>query len=298
MFRTPPATPEPGPVRRETPAGEYPGRSPDAAPTRRRAAVRSRRRYAALRRRHDRLLRQLSMADQVQRGMLPRTLPQVPGVRLAAAYRPSQHMAGDFYSAFRLDRDRIGIYVGDAMGHGPAAALLGVYTMLTLRTKSIDGNRYEIIDPGAALAQLNEDLLRAGFPDAPFVTLAYGVLDLTGPSWSYCCAGHPHPLILRAGRPAEWLEPTAPLLGVLDAPFAQGTVALEPGDRLVLYSDGALAATWDGHGTGSDGLASALAPRDGLDLPQQLDSSLDGLHFADRAHRDDITVLALELLKQ
>ena len=89
-----------------------------------------------LRARHQGLLRELKLAEQVQRSMLPRNLPTVPGAEFGAALRPAQHLSGDFYNALRLDRDQVGFYVGDLMGHGPAAALLGVYAMALARNLS------------------------------------------------------------------------------------------------------------------------------------------------------------------
>src|SRR5690606_10077303 len=108
------------------PAGAPPG--PTSPPRRGRSL---RRRYDALQASLDDLLRQLKLAEQVQRKMLPQSLPVVDGASFSASLRATNHMAGDFYSAFRLDRERVGFYVGDVMGHGPAAALLSVYTMLS-----------------------------------------------------------------------------------------------------------------------------------------------------------------------
>lgn len=255
-----------------------------------------RQRYKELELSYNALLRNLKLAEEVQRCLLPRELPIVDGVDFGAALRPTEHMTGDFYNVFRLDRDRVGFYVGDAMGHGPAAALMGVYTMLTLKTKRIQGQAYEIIEPGAALACLNDEILDVEFVGFPFVTLAYGVLDIPRRTWTYCCGGHPHPMIARRDGAIEMLEPTAPLLGVMESGFEQRSVTLEPHDRLLLYSDGAQAADWGDHGSGVAGLASMIRVQDERPLQRILSDAIQAVSFPDQ-HADDVTLLAIELTK-
>ncbi len=251
------------------------------------------RRYRHLREEHERLLRQMNLAEQVQRSLLPHPLPSMPGVRFASGYRPTEHMAGDFLSVFRLDRHRVGFYVGDVMGHGPAAALLSVFAMLSLRTKRIDGSSYEVLRPACALEQLNRSLIEADLPDQPFVTMVYGVLDTSAHTWTYCSGGHPHPMLIRDGAPPVALDPTAPLLGVFDLPFHDQEVSLQAGDRLVLYSDGVLAARW-GQQEGLDGLMSRLQPHQQQPVQTLIDRAMASLHF-DTLMADDVAVLVAEI---
>lgn len=252
-------------------------------------------RYRTLRHRHESLLRQLRMAERVQRSLLPQVLPEVRGLCFGAGYRPLNHMAGDFYNAFRLDRDRVGFYVGDVMGHGPAAALLSVYAMNTLRTKRIEGQNYEVLAPAAVLAELSRTMLEAELPGEPFLTLAYGVLDLSRRTWTYCTGGHPAPMILRAGQAPEWLPMNGPLLGVLELPFHQDERELQGGDRLVLYTDGAMAAHWGSHGRGVEGLARWLDPVHGASAQAQIDAAIESARFMAPPDCDDITVLAVDV---
>lgn len=252
-------------------------------------------RYRALIESHEELLRQMRLAEQVQRSLPPRPLPSTPGVTFAAALRPTLHMAGDFYSVFRLDATHVGFYVGDVMGHGPAAALLSVYAMLSLKTKNIEGNSYEILPPATALEQLSRALIAADLPGQPFITMIYGVLDTAEHTWTYCSGGHPHPFILRAGKPICPLEVTGPLLGAVELPFRQASVRLEPGDRLVLYSDGAAIALWGDRGAGLDGLASWLDQRDTRSAQDILDDALANVTFDHPQEADDIAVLVAEL---
>jgi sigma-B regulation protein RsbU (phosphoserine phosphatase) len=248
-----------------------------------------------LERENQELHRQMRLAAQVQRSMLPRVLPRPPGVAFAAALRADNHLAGDFYHAFRLDRDRIGVYLGDVMGHGPAAALLSVFVMQTILPKRIEGDRSQVVPPACVLDRLNRDVMVAGFPDQPFLTMVYGILDTARRTWTYCCAGHPPPLLLRRGHRPTLLSVNAPLLGVFKAPFDQSEVALRPGDRLALYSDGVLGALWGGLGRGIDGLAARLDTREPDDLQSLVDDALRSADFDDDL-RDDIALLLAQVL--
>lgn len=247
-----------------------------------------------LKERHESLLRELRLAEHVQKSMLPRILPTLPNLVFGAALRPSRYLAGDFYNVLRLDRDRVGIYLGDVMGHGPAAALLGVFAMQSLRTKKIEGSHYEIIPPAAVLAGLNCDMILADFPDNPFLTMIYGVIDTRRNTLVYCYGGHPPALLLRPGLPARKLEGRGPLLGIFESPFRQHEVSLSAGDRVIFYSDGAESTVWGNHGTGVGALAEILSLRDGRSPQGLVDAAMEMARpGADLI--DDLTLVLLEV---
>ena len=247
-----------------------------------------------LRRRHDTLLMELRLAQQVQRSMLPRVLPKLPTLDFGASLRPTLHLAGDFYNVVRLDRDRVGIYLGDVMGHGPAAALLGVFAMQGLRTKSIEGSSYEILPPSVVLAGLSHDLILADFYESPFVTMIYAVLDTEKQSFTYCCGGHPPVMLLRPGEPRRYLDCCSPLLGVFDMPFEQDQIMLQPGDRMALYSDGVESTVWGDYGEGIDGLANVLSIRDGRSAQERVDAAM-ALARPGEGPADDLTLVMVEV---
>jgi serine phosphatase RsbU (regulator of sigma subunit) len=238
-------------------------------------------------------MKELRLAEQVQRSMLPRVLPKLPTLEFGASLRPTQHLAGDFYNVIRLDRDRVGFYLGDVMGHGPAAALLGVFAMQGLRTKIINGSTYEILSPAAVLAGLSRDLIQADFPESPFVTMIYAVVDTSQHSLVYSCGGHPPAILMRLHEAPRLLDCRSPLLGVFDVPFEQAEIALEPGDRVAIFSDGVESIIWGDFGEGVKGLIKALEIRDGRS-PQELIDAAMALAKPGACPTDDITLVMVE----
>jgi sigma-B regulation protein RsbU (phosphoserine phosphatase) len=262
-----------------------------------RLLARLRRRYRRLRAAHLDLLHELRLAENVHHRLLGRALPGAPEVLLAGALRPAHHLAGDFFNAVRLDGDRLGLYIGDVMGHGPAAALLGLFAMQAIRTKRPAGDGFEILPPELVLGQLNGAIREADFPGGPFVTMAYGVLDTAAATWTYCGAGHPPALLLRGGEPPRRLDSNSPLLGVLDLPYRSSRVALEPGDRLLFYSDGAESAHWARGGPGVAGLAATFAATggdEGASAQDRVDEALRELSFPPGTPTDDVALLLAE----
>jgi sigma-B regulation protein RsbU (phosphoserine phosphatase) len=227
--------------------------------------------------------------------MLPRNLPRLPGAGFGAALRPCQHLAGDFYNAFRLDRDRVGFYLGDVMGHGAASALLGVYAMQVIRTKKIEGNSYEILSPDQSLQQLNRDLIAGDFPGEPFVTMMYAVLDVPRGRLTFSSAGHPPMLLLREHEEPARLDASGFVLGMVETTYRLHQCDLRPGDRVVMFSDGIETVNWGEHGPGVAGLARSLALRDGRTPQELIDRALATAVQTDETLSDDTTVLMVEI---
>lgn len=247
---------------------------------------------------HDRMVRELSMAEQVQRSMLPRSLPSVAGAHFGAELRSCEHLAGDFYNAFRLDRDHVGFYVGDVMGHGAAAALLGVYTMQVIRTKRIEGNAYEILAPNVSLELLNRELIAGAFPGEPFVTMVYAVLNVPERRLTFSAAGHPPMWLLREGCEPTRLDTTGFVLGMVETSYRRHEVSLQPGDRVVMYSDGVEGVNWGDSGTGVEGLARLLSRRDGRAAQQVVQDAMTEAERLGGRLIDDTTVLMVELANE
>ncbi|WP_435191853.1 PP2C family protein-serine/threonine phosphatase [Streptomyces sp. bgisy126] len=175
--------------------------------------------------------------EQLQRHLLPGTLPDWPGVGLTAAYEvadDSLEVGGDFYDAVVRRDGALALFVGDVCGRGAEAAALAGLARHTLRVLLEDK-----APPGEALSRLNGVL--TGQQAARFVTAFVGVLTPAGDGYTVeaASAGHPRPLIRRADGRVEEVRASGMLLGVVpDALYEPGRTVLGPGDALVMFTDG------------------------------------------------------------
>jgi sigma-B regulation protein RsbU (phosphoserine phosphatase) len=183
----------------------------------------------------ERIDRDLKIAEQVQKRFLPQSVPKIPGYEFFAHYHPAYEVGGDYYDFVSLPQNRLAIALGDVSGKGVAAALM--------MAKFSGDTRYCIHTenaPAAAANVLNSLLLRAGIEEK-FITLSLSVLDLSTRRLTLSSAGHLPVLIRRAsGKVDEIGEEIAGFpLGIMpDLDYRQTELTLEPGDVVVVYSDG------------------------------------------------------------
>jgi len=183
----------------------------------------------------ERMQAELAEAQSIQRQLLPERNVTHTAFSICGTCLPCRTVAGDWYDYMLLKDGRIAVIVADVAGKGMAAALLMSSTRGILRLLN-----ERILDPAALLERLNKILLR-DFPRPRFVTVAYVLLDPRDLTARIALAGHPPPLLV-AGAP-RFLDNAGGLpLGMLDAGYAEQRIALTPGTRLVLYSDGVLEA--------------------------------------------------------
>jgi serine phosphatase RsbU (regulator of sigma subunit) len=169
---------------------------------------------------------------------LPRELPDIPGVDVAARYLAAgegNEVGGDFYDCFATGAGDWALVIGDVCGKGAEAAAITALARYTLRAAALHTRR-----PSAVLQQLNEALLRDRL-DYRFCTVLYASLTPREDRVTACLTtgGHPLPLVLRATGEVHTVGSPGSLLGIVDVPeLTEERVELGPGDALVLYTDG------------------------------------------------------------
>ena len=188
----------------------------------------------------DNLTEQLRMAGMVQRDFLPTQLPESPTTDWATTFLPAEWVSGDLYNIDQLDADHIGFYIVDAVGHGMPAALLTIFVKQAMRLKEIQDGELVILPPSEVMARLNTKMAEEKFSGYQFATCCYCLINTKTYELTYARAGHPYPMLIRPGQPTVQLEARGSLLGVFEqAQYPEECVQLEPGDKLVIYSDGA-----------------------------------------------------------
>lgn len=185
----------------------------------------------------ERFQRDLELAREVQRGFLPRRLPQVQGYDFFAIYEAAQQVGGDYYDFIPLAQKRLGIMLGDVAGKGVPAALLMAKLSADARFCMLTEPR-----PAAAVSKLNDLLLQAGLMDR-FITLAAAVVDPLSHQVTLINAGHMTPLVYRhaTGKLEDGIsnDLSGLPLGVAEGfEYASAQVDLNKGDSILLFTDG------------------------------------------------------------
>ncbi len=187
------------------------------------------------------LQEEMQTAASIQRAHMPRKIPTLNGVQVGVVYRPATYVSGDIYDIAQLDEHRSAFFIADAVGHGVPAALMTMIIACGLHKVDGVGPEARVVPPAEALFRLNNAMTLHTGGSSRFATAVYGVFDARTGEVTLAGAGHPPPLIVRQGDEGvvERIEPEGPLLGVFaGADFGQTTVRLDPGDLLILFSDG------------------------------------------------------------
>jgi sigma-B regulation protein RsbU (phosphoserine phosphatase) len=199
---------------------------------------------------------ELEVARELQRALLPHEAPVVQGYDFAFSYRTANTIGGDYYEFLSLADGRLVLVVGDASGHGIAAGLLMAIANSALKVGFDSGS-----DPVAAAESVNHALCRTG-GTREFMTLFCGVLDPSNGRFRFICAGHPYPYLRRAGGEICELGAGSLPLGMrLEINLEADETVIEPGDTLLLYTDGIVETLAPGgEAFGFERLRAALAP--------------------------------------
>jgi serine phosphatase RsbU (regulator of sigma subunit) len=177
--------------------------------------------------------RELEQAAEIQQQLLPSAPPLVRGFEALGLNLPCRTVGGDYFDYFRYTDGRVALLVGDVAGKGMPAAML----MSSLQAR-LQVLAESTLEPADLVAKLNRGLL-SKCPGNRFITFFYSLFNSETGELVYCNAGHNPPMILRSGGKVERLEIGGPILGLFSAlPYSEGRARLDPGDVLVLYSDG------------------------------------------------------------
>jgi PAS domain S-box-containing protein len=232
------------------------------------------------------------VADALQRELLPPSVPRMPGWEVATMYEPAgevNDVGGDFYEVFAVDGGWA-VVLGDVSGKGATAAALTAEARHTIRTAGMLGS-----DPAVGLQVLDRNLRERD--EVALCSVAMLVLpdtESTTEEVQIYLAGHPYPILIHHGGRAEPVGEPGPLLGVAEDPSWPGVkVTLEPGDQLVLYTDGVIEARREGgERFGSERLRQGLA---GCAAPDAAVERVRGAlwEFGARAQDDDAALVAI-----
>jgi sigma-B regulation protein RsbU (phosphoserine phosphatase) len=183
------------------------------------------------------LKKELEIATRIQTSILPREMPRLTGLEVAAKYMPMTSVAGDFYEFLPVDDRRIGILIADVAGHGVPAALIASMVKIAIASQAANA-----ADPGRVLAGMNQIL--CGKMQGQYISAAYLFIDLENGMFRYAGAGHPPLLLWRAAEQrTESLEENGLLLGITArAPYSFLEGTFQRGDRFLLYTDGLMEA--------------------------------------------------------
>ncbi|HEX5888849.1 MAG TPA: GAF domain-containing SpoIIE family protein phosphatase [Pyrinomonadaceae bacterium] len=242
-----------------------------------------------------RLEGQLEVARQVQLELLPPHDPEIAGYDVSAYNFPTEEVSGDYYDWVKIFDDQIGIVIADVAGKGVPAAILMAFLRASLRAASHIGYATHI-----SMAKVNF-LLWESIERNQFVTAFYGILDSAKGTLAYSNAGHNPPLLLNAAGTSRFIDKGEQPLGMFsETRYHEYYLEFEPGDVLVLYTDGATeAASPSGEEFGRERLAQAV--KDNYDKPaREMIASLQLaiLKWTDNAGaNDDVTFFVIKALK-
>ena len=235
---------------------------------------------------------ELELAQRIQLSILPAAFPSSAHFRAAARYVPMTSVAGDFYDFLNVGATEAGILIADVSGHGVPAALIA--SMVKMAATSQRANAAE---PALLLTGMNTALY--GNTQNEFVTAAYVHLDAQAGELRYAAAGHPPMLLLRNGIVTEVSENGLMLAVLESADFTQLTMALVPGDRLILYTDGILEArNVQGQLFGEDRLHTIAKQAAALDPTEAANQIISAVQGWSQIQDDDLTIIVCDFERE
>jgi serine phosphatase RsbU (regulator of sigma subunit) len=243
----------------------------------------------------ERLERELEIAGEVQRSILPGMLPLYPDYSFAAYLEPARHIGGDLYNVIELDEEHIGILLADVADKSIQAAL---YMAVTMTLYQVEAKRS--LSPAQVSHAVHKGLLDISAAGDIFVTAFYGVLHRPSRYLTYIIAGQERPLLLRKGQPISKLPGRGRFLGMINPlELNEFTAQLDIGDKVLIYSDGAIDAENKVRTQfGYEGLLACLNRNRNQSAPELIHSIASDIKvwYEHMPAFDDLTLLAVEVL--
>jgi phosphoserine phosphatase RsbU/P len=185
------------------------------------------------RKRRQRVEEELADARETEQGLLPPQIPEIPGFEIWAAWQPASVLSGDYFDARKLDDQLLALSIADVAGKGTPAALLVSNLQAAVRVSGAAD-----VLPAELCRRVNR-VMRGNIGPEKFITFFYAVLDPPARRLTYSNAGHNAPVLVRGNGSVIRLHEGGLVLGLsAEAEYEQATVALQSGDRLVLFTDG------------------------------------------------------------
>jgi len=232
---------------------------------------------------------ELQRAEEIQRSLLPKQIPQISGFEVAAAWLPARTVGGDYYDVLRLGDHRLGICIADVVGKGVSAALLMANVQAVVRAFASGSE-----SPARLCAKVN-GLLCENIATGKFVTFIYAVLDGESHTIQYCNAGHLHPILVSSDS-VRTLEQGGAVLGVFpEWRYEDSMVELQAGDRLLLFTDGIAEASDTNGNEFEEARIAAFAKANSTLSAHELNSRLlaEASAFCRNQFQDDATLLVI-----
>jgi serine phosphatase RsbU (regulator of sigma subunit) len=243
----------------------------------------------------ERMERELEIAAEVQRSILPGDLPQYPGYHFAAFLKPARQIGGDLYNVVDLDNEHVGVLLADVADKSVQAALYMAVTTTLFQVESKHS-----LSPSMVAQAVHRGLMEVSSEADIFVTAFYGVLHRPSRKMTYVLAGQERPFLLSEGQPIKTLSGRGRFLGMVNPlELNEYTVQLNPGDKLLLYSDGAVdAENWEHEQFGYDRFVTLLE-NSRMCNAQELIAIVaqEVIDWSEHISAfDDLTLLALEVI--
>lgn len=243
----------------------------------------------------ERIESELSIARDIQMGMLPKIFPPYPDrndVDLHAILKPAKEVGGDLYD-FYMDGNRLYFLIGDVSGKGVPASLFMAITRSLFRTLS-----HQVLSPAKIVTEMNNSISDNNESNM-FVTLIVGILDLETGMMKLCNAGHNPPILIHPDKHVSFLEfPTQIFVGVIeDFTYTDAEITLEKGSKLFLYTDGITEAeNTEKELYGDDKLLEVLSANTSSNVRTTVDVIVSSIadHVKEAEASDDLTILLIQ----